>query len=69
MLFEIPPHLSISDFMRYLKSKSSLILFDRYGKHHFGCRGYFVDTVGKYEKAIKEYIKNQFKKIDKSTYG
>ena len=52
--------------MGYLKSKSSLMIFDRhanlkykYGNRHFWCRGYYVDTVGKYENAIKEYNKNQ----------
>ena len=52
--------------MGYLKSKSILMIFDRhadlkykYGNRHFWCRGYYVDTVGKYEGAIKEYIKNQ----------
>ena len=52
--------------MGYLKSKSSLMKFERhadlkykYGNRHFWCRGYYVDTVGKYEGAIKEYIKNQ----------
>ena len=30
-----------------------------YGNRHFWCRGYYVDTVGKYENAIKNYIKNQ----------
>ena len=66
MLIEIPPHMSISQFMGYLKSKSSLMIFDRhanlkykYGNRHFWCRGYYVDTVGRYEEAIKEYIKNQ----------
>ena len=46
--------------------KSSLMIFDRhanlkykYGNRHFWCRGYYVDTVGKYETAIKEYIRNQ----------
>lgn len=65
MLVTIPPHLSVSSFMGQ-KSKSSLMIFDRhanlkykYGNRHFWCRGYYVDTVGKYEKAIKEYIKNQ----------
>ncbi len=68
MLVNIPPHLSISGFMGYLKSKSSLMIFDhhanlkyKYGNRHFWCRGYYVDTVGKYEGAIKEYIKNQLK--------
>ena len=31
----------------------------KHGNRHFWCRGYYVDTVGKYENAIKEYIKNQ----------
>ena len=57
---------SVSEVMGYLKGKSSLMIFDRhanlkykYGNRHFWCRGYYVDTVGKYENAIKEYIKNQ----------
>ena len=68
MLVNIPPHLSVSGFMGYLKSKSSLMIFDhhanlkyKYGNRHFWCRGYYVDTVGKYEGVIKEYIKNQLK--------
>ena len=68
MLVEIPPHLSVSQFVGYLKGKSSLMIFDRhanlkykYGNRHFGCRGYYVDTVGKNETAIKEYIQNQLK--------
>lgn len=66
MLVEIPPHLSVSAFMGYLKSKSSLMIFERhanlkykYGNRHFWCRGYYVDTVGKYETAIREYTNNQ----------
>ena len=58
--------MSVSEFMGYLKSKSCLMVFDRhanlkykYGNRHFWCRGYYVDTVGKYENAIKNYIKNQ----------
>ena len=68
MLVAIPPHLSVSQYMGYLKSKSSLMIFDRhanlkykYGNRHFWCRGYYVDTVGKYEGAIREYINNQLK--------
>ncbi len=52
--------------MRYLKSKSSLMIFDRhanlkykYGNRHFWCRGYYVDTVGRNKKVIEEYIRNQ----------
>ena len=66
MLVSIPPHLSVAQFMGYLKSKSSLMIFDRhanlkykYGNRHFWCRVYYVDTVGKNTKMIQEYIKNQ----------
>ena len=68
MLVEIPPKYSISQIMGYLKGKSSLIIFDRhanlkykYGNRNFWCRGYYVDTVGRNEKKIKEYIQNQLK--------
>ena len=66
MLVEIPPSMSVSQFVGYLKGKNSLMIFDRhanlkykYGNRHFWCRGYYVDTVGKNEKIIKEYIQNQ----------
>jgi len=66
MLVSIPPYLSISQFVGTLKSKSALMIFDRhanlqykYGNRHFWCRGYFVDTVGKNERVISEYIRNQ----------
>ena len=66
MLLEIPPKMSVSTFMGYLKGKSSLMIFDRhanlkykYGNRHFWARGYFVDTVGRNKKQIAEYIKNQ----------
>ena len=66
MLVSIPPYLSIAQFMGFLKGKSSLMIFDRhanlkykYGQRSFWCRGYFVDTVGKNETAIRNYIRNQ----------
>ena len=66
MLLEIPPKYSISEFMGQLKSKSTLMIFDRhanlkykFGNRHFWAKGYFVDTVGKNEKRIREYIQNQ----------
>ena len=66
MLVEIPPNISVAQFMGYLKGKSSLMIFDRhanlkykYGNRHFWCRGYYVDTVGKNKKAIEEYIRKQ----------
>lgn len=66
MLVSIPPKMSVSSFVGYLKGKSSLMIFDRhanlkykYGNRHFWCRGYYVDTVGRNKKVIEQYIKNQ----------
>ena len=66
MLVRIPPKYSVSEIVGYLKGKSALMIFDRhanlkykYGNRHFWCRGYYVDTVGKNEKKIAEYVKNQ----------
>ena len=66
MLVKIPPKYSISQIVGYLKGKSSLKIFDRhanlkykYGNRHYWCRGYYVSTVGRNEKKIKEYIQNQ----------
>ena len=66
MLVSIPPKYSVSQIMRYLKEKSSLMIFDRhanlkykYGNRHFWARGYYVDTVGRNKKQIAEYIRNQ----------
>ena len=66
MLVSVPPYLSIAQFMGFLKGKSTLMIFDRhanlkykYGKRSFWCRGYYVDTVGRNERVIQEYIKNQ----------
>ena len=66
MMVKIPPKMSVADFMGYLKGKSSLMIFDqhanlkyKYGNRHFWCRGYYVDTVGRNEKVIQEYIKRQ----------
>ena len=66
MLVSIPPYLSIAQFVGFIKSKSTLMIFDRhanlkykYGSRSFWCRGYYVDTVGKNESKIQEYIRNQ----------
>jgi len=66
LLVSIPPYMSVAQFVGTLKSKSALMVFDRhanlkykYGSRSFWCRGYYVDTVGKNERVIKEYIKNQ----------
>ena len=66
MLVEIPPKMSVSSFMGFLKGKSSLIIHERHanlkyknGNRSFWCRGYYVDTAGKNTQKIAEYIKNQ----------
>ena len=66
MLISLPPKYSLSQFMGYLKGKSSLMILEKYanlkykyGNRHFWCRGYYVSTVGKNKKAIAEYIRNQ----------
>ena len=69
MLVSIPPYMSVAQFVGTLKSKSALMIFDRhanlkykYGNRHFWARGYFVDTVGKNERLIQEYIRDQLEK-------
>ena len=68
MLVEIPPKLSVSGFMGYLKGKSSTMLYEQFGElkykyrnREFWCRGYYVDTTGKNTRRIAEYIQNQLK--------
>ena len=68
MLVSIPPKLSVSAFMGYLKGKSSLMIFDRhahlkyrYGNRKFWCRGYYVDTVGRNRKKREQYIRDQLR--------
>ena len=66
MLVSIPPKVSVSSFMGYLKGKSSIMIYEQFGdlkfkyrNREFWCRGYYVDTVGKDKKKIAEHIKHQ----------
>ena len=68
ILVSIPPKMSVSSFMGYLKGKSALMMFDRYanlkykfGNRHFWSEGYYVSTVGLNEAVIKKYIQDQEK--------
>lgn len=68
LLVSIPPKMSISSFMGYLKGKSALMIFDRhanlkykYGNRHFWSRGYYVSTVGLNEATIAKYVREQEK--------
>ena len=67
-LVKIPPKVSVSSFVGYLKGRSSLMIYEKYPElkykyrnREFWCRGYYVDTVGKNAKKIQEYIQNQLK--------
>ena len=62
----VPPKYSISDFMGYLKGKSTLMIYDRHPELQskwdkaFWARGYYVATIGNVtEAAIKKYIEEQ----------
>ena len=73
ILVAVPPKMSVSSFMGFLKGKSSLMIYEKWGNmkfkyrnRQFWCRGYYVDTVGKNEKKIAEYISNQLKQDEMS---
>ena len=66
MLLKIPPKVSVSSFVGFLKGKSSLLLYERfpelkfkYRNREFWCRGYYIDTAGKNAARITAYIRNQ----------
>ena len=68
LLVEIPPKMSVSYFVGYLKGKSTLMIFERhanlkykYGNRSFWCRGYYVSTVGNNKEAVYRYVENQLK--------
>ena len=68
MLVEIPPSISVSSFVGYLKGKSTLMIFERhanlkykFGNRHFWAEGYYVSTVGLNEATVKKYIEDQEK--------
>lgn len=68
MYISVPPKMSISSFLGYLKGKSTLIIFERhanlkykYGNRTFWCRGYYVSTVGNNKTAVSRYVASQLK--------
>ena len=68
MLLSIPPKYAVSNVVGYIKGKSAIHMARTYGElkrnfveQSFWARGYFVSTVGRDEKAIREYIQNQEK--------
>lgn len=68
ILVSIPPKISVSSFMGYLKGKSSLMIFEyhanlkyKYGNRHFWADGYYVSTIGLNEETVRKYIRDQEK--------
>ena len=68
LLVSIPPKMSVSSFMGYLKGKSAMMIFERhsnlkykFGNRHFWAEGYYVSTVGLNEATIAKYIREQEK--------
>lgn len=66
MLVSIPPKISVTSFMGYIKGKSSLMMFDRhanlkykFGNRHFWAEEYYVSTVGLNDATVKKYIRDQ----------
>jgi len=68
ILVSIPPKMSVSSFVGYLKGKSSMMIFEyhanlkyKYGNRHFWSDGYYVSTVGLNEETVRKYIAEQEK--------
>ena len=68
LLLSIPPKMSVSYVMGYLKGKSSLMIFERhanlkykFGNRNFWATGYYVSTVGLNAQTIQKYIREQDK--------
>jgi len=68
MLISIPPKLSVSSVMGFMKGKSAIYIARNFSGRrknftgeHFWARGYYVSTVGLDEDSVREYIKHQEK--------
>ena len=76
LLVEIPPKMSVSYFMGYLKGKSTLMIYDRHPELQskwnkaFWARGYYVETIGSItDEAVQKYIKKQAEESRKEDSG
>ena len=68
LVLSIPPKISVSNFMGYLKGKSALMMFEKhanlnykFGNRHFWAEGYYVSTIGLNEETIRKYVREQEK--------
>ena len=66
LVLSIPPKLSVSAFMGYLKGKNALMMFERhanlkykFGNRKFWAEGYYVSTVGLHEATVRKYVREQ----------
>jgi len=66
LCLKTPPKMSVAYFMGYLKGKSALMIFDKHPEYkrrgndrNFWATGYYVDTVGRNEEQIMNYIAEQ----------
>jgi putative transposase len=70
LVVELPPKLSVSEYMGIVKGKSAIALFRNsrelkkrpYWGNHFWSRGYCVTTIGLDEEKIRKYVKYQEEK-------
>ena len=72
LVLSIPPKMAVSNFMGYLKGKSSLMIFEnhsnlkyKFGNRKFWAEDFYVSTVGLNEATIIKYVQDQ-EKIDLS---
>lgn len=72
MILATPPKYALSEVVGYIKGKSTIHLARVYGERqrnfagqHFWAGRYFVSTVGRDEKVIREYIRNQEKEDER----
>ena len=66
LILSIPPKMAVSNFMGYLKGKTSLMIFEnhanlkyKFGNRKFWAEGYYVSTVGLNEATIVKYVRDQ----------
>jgi putative transposase len=66
MLISIPPKYAVSQVVGFMKGKRAIQIArnfmgnrKNFTGQHFWARGYYVSTVGRDEKVVREYIKQQ----------
>ena len=72
MMIAIPPKYAVSQVVGYIKGKSAIHVARVYGERkrnfvgqHLWARGFYVSTVGRDEKVIRDYIRSQEKEDER----